>query len=52
MTRYCCPKCEDHPLLSDSLECIFCGGQYKWVEKREKPIIRAKKALNRLRLRS
>jgi len=33
MTRYCCPDCEDHPILNEQLECIVCGGRYVWKEK-------------------
>ena len=35
MTRYMCPNCEGGGmvLLSDSLECSFCGGHYTWKEK-------------------
>jgi len=38
MTRYCCPDCEDHILLDDSLKCIVCEGQYKWVKKEGKMV--------------
>ena len=34
MTRHCCPNCEDHPILNDCLECVFCGGMYIWNEKK------------------
>lgn len=32
MTRYLCPKCEDHPILTD-LMCDFCGGEYIWKDR-------------------
>jgi len=38
MTRYCCPKCEDHPILNETLKCIFCGGQYVWKESKEEKV--------------
>ena len=34
MSRICCPECEDHPILSDTLNCVFCEGQYKWASKK------------------
>jgi len=34
MTRYCCPECQDHPILDDTLYCIVCKGQYKWISKK------------------
>jgi len=33
MTRYLCPKCEDHPMLDEELYCIFCKGRYIWEDK-------------------
>ncbi len=33
MSRQCCPKCEDHPILNEGLHCIFCGGYYVWKEQ-------------------
>ena len=33
MTRHCCPKCEEHYILNDVLECDICGGRYKWIDK-------------------
>lgn len=38
MTRYCCPECEDHIMLDDSLKCIVCEGQYEWVSKENKEV--------------
>jgi hypothetical protein len=35
MTRYLCPDCKDHPLLDDTLECVFCGGKYVWKKGKE-----------------
>lgn len=32
-SKYLCPKCQE--LLSETLECMFCGGHYEWVERKE-----------------
>lgn len=32
MTRYLCPKCEDHPTLMENLDCYFCKGKYIWQD--------------------
>jgi len=52
MTRYCCPHCEDHPILDDGLSCCFCGGQYVWKDKSEITYKKGKEALKRLRGRN
>jgi len=38
MTRFLCPECPDHPLLDDTLYCMFCEGQYEWVSKKNKEV--------------
>jgi len=35
MTKHCCPKCKEHPVLDETLKCILCEGQYVWKEKGE-----------------
>ena len=35
-SRICCPECNEMILLDDTLNCIVCEGQYKWVSKKTK----------------
>ncbi len=50
MTRHCCPKCKDHPILNGCLECDSCKGSYIWIphiKKLEDDLHKAVRSISR-----